>query len=109
MSVEYSIIKVHQGPIIDDEELTLMQLSRLCPLRPALLVEMVEEGILEPTGNTVCGWRFSFATIELVRRVQRIRNDLDVNLAGVALALELLEKIESLQSEILILNSAHPA
>jgi len=99
MGVKYNIIHVHQGRMVDEEEdLTLMELSRLSRVSPTGLIEMVEEGILEPSGERVREWRFSFSMVERVRRVTRFQHDLEVNLAGAALALHLLEKIVKLEA-----------
>jgi chaperone modulatory protein CbpM len=98
MSVKYNIIKVHQGRSVDEEELTLMQVSRLCRVSPECVIEMVHEGILDPSGRSVCTWHFPYASVERVRMVIRFQHDLEVNLAGAALALELLEKIERLEA-----------
>jgi chaperone modulatory protein CbpM len=98
MSVKYNIIKVHQGRSVDEEELTLMQVSRLCRVSPECVIEMVHEGILDPSGIRVCTWRFPFSSVERVRRVMRFQHDLEVNLAGAALALDLLEKIARLEA-----------
>jgi chaperone modulatory protein CbpM len=98
MKTEYSIIALHQGSLADEDELSLMQVSRLCRLSPACVIEMVHEGILEPSGNSVCAWRFPFASVERICKVVRFQNDLAVNLAGAALALDLLEEIAHLEA-----------
>jgi len=96
--MKYNIIQVCHGKILDDEnDLSLIQLCNICNLTPELIIEMVNEGILEPTGESKKAWRFSFTVVERVRKVQRLKNDLNVNLAGAALALHLLEKIEQLE------------
>ena len=101
MSVNYNIISVHSGSIIDEQErLTLMQLSRVCQLPPERIIEMVDEGILEPDGMRIHAWRFPFSSIEIIRKVVRLQNDLRVNLAGVALTLHLLDRIAQLEMEI---------
>ncbi len=101
MTVKYNIIKVYQGRITDEEEeLTLMQLSKLCHLPPQCVIEMVDEGILEPSGASIHAWRFPFSAIGRVRKVIRFQNDLDINLAGSALVLDLLGKIEHLEAKL---------
>jgi chaperone modulatory protein CbpM len=93
-----SIIRVYHGQITDDEkELTILQLCHLSRLSPELIIEMVNEGILDPVGGSIKAWRFSFSSVENVCRVVRIQSDLEVNLAGAALALHLLERIEQLE------------
>ena len=97
--MEYNIIKVHHGNIADEEtSLTLMQLCNMCSVRPEFVIEMVDFGILEPEGEKRTAWRFSHDALENARKVMRFRHDLDINLAGAALALELLDKIEKLET-----------
>ncbi len=101
MSVKYNIVRVHNGHIIDEEErVTLMQLSRICHLHPERIIEMVDEGILDPDGTRIHAWRFPFSSIERIRKAVRLQHDLRVNLAGVALALHLLEKIADLEASM---------
>lgn len=98
MNVKYNIVKVHCGRTIDEQEkLTLMQLSRICQLQPEHIIEMVDEGILEPDGRRIHAWRFPFSSIDIIRKVIRLQHDLRINLAGVALVLHLLERIDQLE------------
>lgn len=112
MCANYNIIQLHEGKVVDEEQVSLMQLSRLCHLPPEFVVELVDEGILEPAGDSIRSWRFSFSVVERVKTVARIRHDLDVNLAGAALALELLDRIEALRAELVrrgVESSATPS
>lgn len=43
---------------------------------------------------------FSEADIERLRQIQRLKNDLGVNLAGIDVILKLLDRIEDLQDEV---------
>lgn len=98
--MKYNIIEVYQGEVIDDEnDLSLNQLCHMCRMKPAMIVEMVDEGILDPSGRGVKSWRFSYTTVDRILKVRRLQNDLKVNLAGAALALHLLEMIEQLEAE----------
>ncbi|MDX2442863.1 MAG: chaperone modulator CbpM [Bacteroidales bacterium] len=99
--MRYNIIRVYQGPVMEEEDaLTLFQLCKLCRSNPELIIAMVNEGILDPIGESKSQWRFSFSTVENVRKVVRFQNDLNVNLAGAALALQLLDRIEELESMV---------
>jgi len=101
MNVKYNIVRVHRGRIIDEQErVTLMQLSHICQLQPERIIEMADEGILEPDGMRIHGWRFPFSSIERIRKVIRLQHDLRINLAGVALTLHLLEKIAQLEASM---------
>ena len=78
-------------------ELSLAELCSVCSVEEALVVEIVAEGIVEPIGGTRAQWRFSGVALTRVRRVIRLQHDFGVNLAGAALALELLEELQRLR------------
>lgn len=91
--------------ILDDSlELTLSELCRACGLPADHIIALVEEGIIEPRGE-VASWRFSGICVRRVRRVYSMERDLGVNLAGAALAIELLEEIERLRARLRRLES----
>ncbi|MDF7799667.1 chaperone modulator CbpM [Pontiellaceae bacterium B1224] len=99
MSVKYSIVKLQDGRLLDDEEeLTLMQLCRICKVPASLILEMVNEGILEPKGKHISSWRFTYLERDKVRTVKHLLHDLRVNMPGAALALQLLERIAQLEA-----------
>jgi chaperone modulatory protein CbpM len=78
-------------------ELTLAELSALCRVAEERVVEIVAEGIVEPSGASPDQWRFSGVALVRVQRVVRLQQDLGVNLAGAALAIDLLEELERLR------------
>jgi chaperone modulatory protein CbpM len=95
----YNVIKVHHGSIAEEESsYTLLQLCESCRVKPEFVIELVNEGILDPKGKSKSAWKFSHAAIENTRKVIRFQRDLDINLAGAALALELLRRIEELEA-----------
>ena len=93
------IVKVYQGVVTEDEEdISLVQLCSHCGLTPEEIIELVEEGILDPPGTSKHEWRFTFTTIERVRKVKRLQHDFDLNASGVAFAMHLLDRIEELEA-----------
>jgi len=84
----------------DDGELSLADLCQACELSAGRIVEFVEEGVIEPIGREPAAWRFRAISVRRVRCAQRLEQDLGVNTAGVALALELLEELEQLRSRL---------
>lgn len=97
---------VHTGTIIEDDPLTLGQLCRACGTHADWVISLVEEGIIEPDGKELHSWRFSSVSLVRVRSALRLHRDLGVNLAGVALALDLIEEIESLRKQLNITDHA---
>lgn len=89
------------GLLLDGESsLTLGELSRCCGVHAELIVEMVDEGILDPLDSAHGGWRFSGYSLLRANRALRLRRDLGVNLAGTALALDLIDEVNRLRSRL---------
>ncbi|MDH3280322.1 MAG: chaperone modulator CbpM [Gammaproteobacteria bacterium] len=89
------------GDVLDEEiELTLSELCRACRLPAEDVLELVAEGIIEPRGRKPLQWRFQGICVRRVRSALTLHRDLGVNWAGAALALDLLEEIESLRARL---------
>ena len=87
--------------ILDDEfHLTLVDLCRCCRTSAEQVAALVDEGVLEPAGPEPTLWRFQGVSIRRVRRAHRLTQDLGLNLAGAALAVELLEEIDQLRARL---------
>ncbi|WP_167140904.1 chaperone modulator CbpM [Pseudomonas sp. OTU750018] len=72
----------------------------LCAELPqAVLLEIVEHGIVEPCGATPAQWRFSGHALSVAKRALRLQVELQLEWAGVALALQLLDEVEHLRAE----------
>ncbi|WP_262965279.1 chaperone modulator CbpM [Methylobacter psychrophilus] len=91
---------VHTGTVIEEDSLTLAQLCRACDVHADWIISIVEESIIEPQGENSRLWRFSGASMRRARTALRLQRDLGINLAGIALALDLLEELESLRKQI---------
>ena len=89
------------GEILDEEgEVTLVELCELCALHAEAIQAMVDEGILEPSSGASDYGRYPRRSMKRVRVTLRLQQDLGVNLAGAALALELLDEIEKLRTRL---------
>lgn len=86
--------KVVSGEVV--EVVSLAELCRSCGVRAEWVVELVEEGILEPEGSVPARWRFSAVSITRARTAWHLQRDLGVNKAGIAVALNLIEEREAL-------------
>jgi len=94
------------GMVLDEQaELTLSDLCRACCQHAEWIVQLVEEGILEPAGRNPAQWRFSGTSLQKAHIAMRLQRDLDINLAGAALALDLMDEIESLRAVVCRLES----
>ena len=89
------------GIVLDEEvEMTFDEFCVACSQSSAWVVELVEEGILEPVEVEAEHWRFSGASLVRAQAARRLQRDLDVNLPGVALALDLLDEISELRERL---------
>ena len=96
---------VLRGIILDEQSvLTLTELSHVCAVQTGYIIELVDEGLVTPDiaaeENEPQHWRFSGAQIRRARTAMRLQSDLGVNLAGAALALQLLDEIENLRAQV---------
>lgn len=87
------------GVVLDERvTLTLREVCEVCGIDESIIVEMVKEGVAEPSRGSSGRWVFSGLAVARLRTAQRLQRDLHVNLAGAALALDLLEEIRALES-----------
>lgn len=87
--------------IIDEQtEFSLAELCRSCEVQAEFVEALVEEGILEPVGTRRRHWCFHAASLRRTRITRHLQRDLGVNLAGAALALDLLDRIEELEARL---------
>jgi chaperone modulatory protein CbpM len=97
----HETLAVLSGVLLDDNSLvTVADLCSACDVDATLIIEMVDYGILEPAGREPAEWVFQAASLRRVYTVARLQRDLGVNLAGAALAVELLERIARLESAL---------
>jgi len=95
-----------RGVVIEElGELTLDELSRACAVHVDYIVELVAEGVLMPHGCEAPAWRFSGAHLRSAKVALRLQRDLGVNLAGAALALQLLDEVEILHGRLRVLGA----
>ena len=89
------------GRIVENEtRLTLRQLCDACAVHAEYIIELVDEGFIEPSGVEKSHWCFSGITIKRVQKAKHLQRDLGINLAGVALAIELMDEIEHLRARL---------
>jgi chaperone modulatory protein CbpM len=97
-SSEYQVLS---GVIVGESTmLTLQDLCRMCAVEEHHIVEFVAEGVLNVADVDTQEWRFTGAALRRARLALRLERDLEINLPGVALALELMEELERLRLEL---------
>jgi len=93
------------GELMEEMNLTLGDLCRACGVHAEWIAALVEEGVLEPRGRGMTHWRFTSGSVRRVQMVMRLQRDLQINLSGAALALELVEEIRALRARLLALET----
>jgi len=94
---------LHDEPLVgaifeESQVLTITDLSRLCAVEERRIVEFVEEGVLEVSGGSQ--WRFHGSALRRARMALRLERDFELNLAAVALVMELMQELEQLRGEL---------
>jgi len=98
---------VPQTLVLDEAtQLSLGELARACGLQVEVVMQMVEVGLLEPRGRGPLRWRFPASAVTRARVAARLQRDLEINLAGAALVLDLLDEIRALRARVEALERA---
>jgi chaperone modulatory protein CbpM len=82
------------------EEEVQLSLSELCQASSAereLVLQLVEHGVIQPQGDAPQAWVFTGSSLQRTRVALRLLRDLELNLPGAALAVDLLDEIARLQ------------
>lgn len=82
-------------------QLTLTELSTSFGVQSETIIEIINEGIVDAKQDAQGEWHFDSESLSIVRTVLHLHRDLGVNMAGAALALDLMREIESLQAQLL--------
>ncbi len=96
-----NLLSLLTGEVLEEgKRLTLVELCQICDAPAERIIEIIEEGIVEPIGENTESWRFHGVCVKRVRFVLNMERDLGVNTAGSALALELLDELELLRKRL---------
>ena len=89
------------GVVVEEEiRFTLADLCRACGADSVQVIVLVDEGVLEPDGSGPEDWLFGGPSLRRARVALRLARDLELNVAGTALVLDLLDEIETLRSRL---------
>jgi DNA-binding transcriptional MerR regulator len=101
MAIRYQIVLCPRA----SERLALEALAARAGLHPALVEQFVKFGLLEPAEREGRELLFEVSAVSRLRTIRRLREALGINLAGVAVVLDLLDKYCALQRENELLRS----
>ena len=84
----------------EQTQLTLADLCRACAVHAERIIQLVDFGVLEPQGREPSRWIFTGSSLQRARVALRLQRDLDIEIAGTALVLELLDEINTLKTRL---------
>jgi chaperone modulatory protein CbpM len=94
-------LHVFDGIVVEEE--IVFSLSGLCQAAgasPAEVLGLVDEGVLQPTGDAPQRWAFAGPSLRATRVALRLNTDLALGTAGAALVLDLLEEVGALRARL---------
>lgn len=89
-------------------EVSLEELEQLSGLPAGILRKLVEYGALVPITSAPSPWRFTAECVIAVRTVRRLHEDFELDAGALSVALNLVERIHLLETELRNLRSQMP-
>jgi DNA-binding transcriptional MerR regulator len=96
IAIRYPLVPRHTAR----QHLTLEAAAARVGLHPVLVERFVEFGLVEPTERTGAEIRLDAACLPRLVAISRLRTDLGVNLQGVAVILDLVDRLAALEREL---------
>lgn len=100
-----SLDRILEGMPLDESAwIAVGDLCAWLRVEPQWVASLVEAGVLEPRGAAPEDWLFPARDIVRVRTVVRLVHDLQVNLEGAAVILELVEDRRRMERRLALLE-----
>jgi len=87
------------------ETLSLSELTRFCDTTADWVVRLVDYGVVAPVRTTGPEWEFTPPHIARARKAARLMRDLGLNVAGVALVLDLIDQRDALARKLALIEA----
>lgn len=100
MKQEYQVIVSESVEV--DPELTFAELSEMYHIDANFIHELIEFGALELSDYSIDTYHFHTVHVKKIHLAQRLQQELEVNMAGAVLALDLIDEIDALRSKLAI-------
>lgn len=79
--------------------LSLTEVSQCVHLSADTVITIVDHGIVEPRGEQPQEWLFEPDMLGTLRRAIRLQQDLELDWAAIALAVSLIEEVQTLRDD----------
>ena len=103
-----SLSVLHCQVVEEEVSMSLAELCQACGTERALVLQLVEHGVIEPRGAAPQSWVFTGSSLQRTRVALRLLHDLELNLPGAALAVDLLDEIARLQRALQAAGGTRP-
>ncbi len=80
-------------------ELSFKEVCEITEVPDEVLITFVEEGLIEPQGESPEDWCFDACMLDIARRAARLHRDFAIEWSGIPLYLDMLEQLEKLREE----------
>jgi chaperone modulatory protein CbpM len=101
MAVTNKSAPVVRAELVDVADVcTIDELCVACNVDANWVADLVEHGVIEPTGRAGTGWQFTSLTIVRIAKAKRLERDLNLNPPALAVVLDLLDEIDDLRAQL---------
>lgn len=91
----------------NDQVCSLQHVAAVSGLTEADVMDLVETGVFSPVSGESGSSMFYSECIVVARKARRLRDDFELNADGVALVLNLLRRVDALESQLQGLRPGH--
>jgi chaperone modulatory protein CbpM len=88
--------------------LSAIELAELSGLSEAEIYELVDDDVIKPMDADAAPLSFGAQHLLIARTARRLRDDFDLSIHGVALALTLLDRVHDLEAQLCDLRARLP-
>lgn len=87
--------------IIDENNvLTFEEICRAIHVDHDLMIQLIEYHIVQPKGSSKNNWAFDHISLKRAKLARNFYYDLEINVAGIGLLLDMLERIDALEAHV---------
>ncbi len=97
MKEEHSIIQYSVS--IQTEYLSIQEISQSVGLHDETIEDYITMGLIDPVQHSPIV-KFDISTVTRIQKIIRLQHDFGINLNGVGLVLDLLDRVSELENEL---------
>lgn len=84
--------------------MSIDEVSGACRVSPDFIQALIEYGVIEPYNDDRQQLIFDLMHLQRIQKAKRLQHDLEVNLAGIAIVLDLLDDMQTLRERVVLLE-----